>query len=1201
VQVIAYELKIDGVDVAIRNQKQLKEAVKLLNRELLEVEDANRYKEIQRDLGALKGIQKQVRDETRKNQRAFLESAEKGSESYRELQFRLTRLKNEYKDLGREARESGRGLSLQGQISSITQELKTIDKGFGDSFRNVGNYKSAVSGAFGALKGGLAAAGIGLALDQISQALISSIKLFADFTNQVAILQAVSGASADEVAKLRDRALELGETTQFTASQVAQLQINFARVGFDTQAIDNATESTLDLALATGEDLAESADVVAATLGGYQLSARETKRVNDVLAQSFNSSALQLDTFRESTKNVAPVAASVGIQIEEATASIAALADVGIRGSRSGTALRRVFTDLGTESSKLSQEVGFVVESSEDYARALDVLQEKQIGVSEATELVGREAATALTALVAQRDSVASLSQTFNEAGEAVDQYGNKVGAAAAAASIVEDTLTGDINKFRSALEGFQLFFVDLFDNTIRGVVQGATSLFQPLQATVEFLFEAFRPLVDEVGALVSELFRGTDPARRFGQVLDFIRNTLVLTISIITQTVRGLRLFVQVVKDTIESSAFLSGVVDGLTNTFNFLRDTLVEIPNVLNGIITAYGALRDAFLGEGNFSDVGAAFTEGAEASRRYAGELDNLKESAEGAGSGLQLTKDQTQQLNDLIRSLGRDLGLSSELLAQIAADAVASADSFEDAVERINQAALRAFANQSSESGSAAPGGGGGSTTADRLQLPADGSVDALRGQIQELKREVERQPANNALRATFDEIIEKEQELQKAEETLARLRIEAEGGREAITDRATKSLEELANEARRAANLPEVNNTIGQIDTTVSEEGQEQAELAAIERRSLRQIEALQSENLNFEAYQARKTEILEEAELERLRTQLKFTEEGSQEYRRIKNQMYEAELEAGKEAKQGLVEVENDFLAQVRDIGLNALQSVVDAQFEQRTQAAKEAADERLRIAEEERDERLEGVERGSLEEKRIEQEFEREKIELQKQAAREQQRIKIQQAIANTALAIGNALATVQPFVPNAVAAAALAAIRGAAQVAVLQSQSFAAGGVVDGPSHSQGGVPMRVRSTGQRVELEGQEGVINKKSMRSTRVVHVSGTPAEIASAINKMDGNGVPFPGVRAVPLRYKFQDGGMIPGVPATLASSRAQGSIRVQTELSGNSIEAIEAAVLRGSAVGTKTGTKEGTVEANKRKGFEDKLNNRINV
>jgi len=174
----------------------------------------------------------------------------------------------------------------------------------------------------------------------------ASLKVAVDFEASMAKVKAVSGATAKEFDLLAASAKELGRTTVFTASEVAGLQLEFAKLGFTAVQINQVTEATLNLAQATGTDLAQAAEVAGATLGGFGLAASETGRVTDVMAAAFSSSALDIENFQESMKHVAPNAKAAGVSIEEASAMLAVLSKAGIKGGIAGTALRRILQEM---------------------------------------------------------------------------------------------------------------------------------------------------------------------------------------------------------------------------------------------------------------------------------------------------------------------------------------------------------------------------------------------------------------------------------------------------------------------------------------------------------------------------------------------------------------------------------------------------------------------------------------------------------------------------------------------------------------------------------------------------------------------------------------------------------------------------------------------------------------------------------------
>ena len=131
------------------------------------------------------------------------------------------------------------------------------------------------------------------------------------------MVKAVARATDEEFVMLKGNARELGASTEYTATEVAGLQLAYARMGFVPDQIRQITGATLDLATATGEDLARSADVVGVTLRGFNLQADQAQRVVDVMTKSFNASSLQLGYFYDAIKYVAPIASEANVSLEE--------------------------------------------------------------------------------------------------------------------------------------------------------------------------------------------------------------------------------------------------------------------------------------------------------------------------------------------------------------------------------------------------------------------------------------------------------------------------------------------------------------------------------------------------------------------------------------------------------------------------------------------------------------------------------------------------------------------------------------------------------------------------------------------------------------------------------------------------------------------------------------------------------------------
>ena len=261
----------------------------------------------------------------------------------------------------------------------------------------------------------------------------SSVKVFADFEQSMAKVKAVSGATNAEFASLTNNAQELGRTTRFTASEVSALQLEFAKLGFTSEEITQVTGATLNLAQATGSDLAQSAEVAGATLRAFGLDASETGHVTDVMAAAFSSSALDINSFQDSMKFVAPVAKAAGVTLEEATAMLGQLANNGIKGSNAGTSLRRILQE--------------VAGTGMDFGEAMKKSASEVINLADAKDEVGRTASSAFLVLKEGMGDVDGLTQSLIASD----------GAAADMAATMDGTAEGAMKRMQSALEGAQI------------------------------------------------------------------------------------------------------------------------------------------------------------------------------------------------------------------------------------------------------------------------------------------------------------------------------------------------------------------------------------------------------------------------------------------------------------------------------------------------------------------------------------------------------------------------------------------------------------------------------------------------------------------------------------------------------------------------------------------------------------------------
>ncbi len=375
------------------------------------------------------------------------------------------------------------------KLKSQYKELESRTKRLEGSTNRAGKSM----GAFAA-KLGLTTA----ALYGTMRAMSGVVSVGRQFEKNMSNVEAISGATGKELEALERNARELGSTSVFTASEIANLQVEFAKLGFSSKEIRGVTKDTAALASATGTDLATSAAVAGQTLRAFGLDVSQTSRVTDTMASSFSQSALDMDKFSNSMAYVAPIAKQVGVSVESTTAILRTLANAGISGSMAGTALRKILLEVGNESSKLSKRIGFSVESAKDLDRAFKQLNREGLSTAEMTDLVGQRAVSAFGILLDGVDNTVELTKSFKEL-EITAQ---------GMADVQLDNLDGKITLLNSAMEGLGLRMFELVEGPLTSMVVGLTDIAGEIDAnTVKSMLSFATGLGGVIGAI--KLYNG--------------------------------------------------------------------------------------------------------------------------------------------------------------------------------------------------------------------------------------------------------------------------------------------------------------------------------------------------------------------------------------------------------------------------------------------------------------------------------------------------------------------------------------------------------------------------------------------------------------------------------------------------------------------------------------------------------------------
>jgi len=299
--------------------------------------------------------------------------------------------------------------------------------------------------------------------------------------SKVQALTRLDGAS-EEMAALREQARQLGADTQFTAGQAAEAQGFLAMAGFKAESIQAAMPGMLDLAKAGDSGLAETADIASNILTGFNLQASETGRLGDVLVGTFTRSNTNLQMLGETMKYAAPVAASVGQDIETVAAMAGKLGDAGIQGSMGGTALRAILNRLSAPPKAAADALKTLGISAVDAQGNLrdmpTVLQE----IYEKTKNMGDADRAGLLKGIAGEEAVAGLQVLVKQAGsgalqEFVSTLKNTEGEASATAKTMADNLRGDLSAMGSAWEDLGIQLQEQQNGPMREITQTITGI----------------------------------------------------------------------------------------------------------------------------------------------------------------------------------------------------------------------------------------------------------------------------------------------------------------------------------------------------------------------------------------------------------------------------------------------------------------------------------------------------------------------------------------------------------------------------------------------------------------------------------------------------------------------------------------------------------------------------------------------------
>lgn len=409
---------------------------------------------------------------------------------------------------------------------------------------------------------------------------VAAVKTTADFDSEMSKVSAISGATGTDLDKLRGKAREMGAKTKFSASEAAQGMQYMAMAGWKTQDMMDGLEGIMNLAAASGEDLASTSDIVTDALTAFGLSAKDSSHFSDILAAASSNANTNVSMMGETFKYAAPVLGSLGYTAEDAALAIGLMANAGIKSSQAGTSLRGAITNLAKPTDTVAaamDKYGISLTDSSGKMLSLrelmEQLRQKLGGLSEAEQaqaaaaLFGKNAMSGMLAIINGSD------KDFEKLAGAID---NCDGSSEKMANTMNDNLQGQITILISQLQELAISFGEILMPKIRDIVTHIQNFVDKLNAMDEgqketilrigMFVAALAPMLMGLGKVITFSFSGV-----FTKALGLITSPAAIVVGAI---------------------AAITAVIIHLWNTNEDFRNTITAIWQKIKDAFTTFAA---------------------------------------------------------------------------------------------------------------------------------------------------------------------------------------------------------------------------------------------------------------------------------------------------------------------------------------------------------------------------------------------------------------------------------------------------------------------------------------------------------------------------------------------------------------------------------------------------------------------------------
>ncbi|MBG9980439.1 phage tail tape measure protein [Facklamia lactis] len=349
---------------------------------------------------------------------------------------------------------------------------------------------------------------------------VAAVKTSSDFDTAMSQVLAISGATGDEFDQLREKAREMGAKTKFSATDAAEAMNYMAMSGWKTSDMISGIDGVMNLAAASGEDLALTSDIITDALTAFGLQASDSARFADVLAAASSNANTNVSMMGETFKYAAPIAGALSYSIEDTALAIGLMANAGIKSSQAGTSLRTIMTELQGDLVLTSNSFGEVMVQTTNMDGSMRGLTEIMTDLRLAFSYMAEAEQVANAELLVGKQAMSGFLAIMNAAPSDVDKLTQAIlnadGAAESMATTMQDNLEGELEELMSALEEVAISFGDILMPAVRAIVRALNGFVNAINAlpgpikgivaVILVLVAAIGPLLIIVGQMMSGL-----------------------------------------------------------------------------------------------------------------------------------------------------------------------------------------------------------------------------------------------------------------------------------------------------------------------------------------------------------------------------------------------------------------------------------------------------------------------------------------------------------------------------------------------------------------------------------------------------------------------------------------------------------------------------------------------------------------------